>query len=720
MEKTTLILAGSFLLSAFTGLAQRQIDHSNCREGENVEYCITHKKMAELKKDPAFLASWEKDQAKNNEALKAGTEKGFIYQIPVVFHVLHNGGVENISDEQIYDALDILNRDFRLQNNDANNVQIDFVGMPTDAEIEFVLATKAPNGTCFKGITRTMSSLSYNGADGYDQVAAIRNGNDVYQNSWPGDDYLNVFIVGEAGGAAGYTTNPSTWSNNDMTNGIWILHDYVGSIGTSSVGSSRALTHEVGHWLNLDHTWGSNNNPGNASSCSTDDNVTDTPNCIGVTACLLNANTCNSVNSYWSFDVEDNVENYMDYSYCSKMYTAGQVARMRAALEVTSTGRKNLWQPANLTATGATGSLFLCKAEFISNKTAVCVGDSIQFTDDSYNLVSGWTWNFPGGTPATSTDPNPVVIYNTPGVYSVTLTATDGSTQDAETKTNYVRVLPASGTIPFHEGFENYTTLSGLPNWEVYNPNNNAAYAITTTAAHSGSKSVKLANFGQTGSNSDELIASPVDLSSVAANGGVVTLSFRYAYRKRTTADMEFLKVFITSDCGDSWAQRKTLSGSQLSPLAVSTTWTPSSVADWTTVHMINVTTEYWVDNFRYKFEFEGNGGNNFYLDDINIYLGAPSDNIVLGLAENGDIDELSLYPNPADNELNLRFSVNTAQEVVVQIQDVSGKVAETHAIQAAPGSNLVLMDTQKLAAGTYYASIKAGDAQKVLQFVIK
>jgi len=135
---------------------------------------------------------------------------------------------------------------------------------------------------------------------------------------------------------------------------------------------------------------------------------------------------------------------------------------------------------------------------------------------------------------------------------------------------------------------------------------------------------------------------------------------------------------------------------------------------------MINVTTEYWVDNFRYKFEFEGNGGNNFYLDDINIYLGAPSDNIVLGLAENGDIDELSLYPNPADNELNLRFSVNTAQEVVVQIQDVSGKVAETHSIQAAPGSNLVLMDTHKLAAGTYYASIKAGDAQKVLQFVIK
>jgi PKD repeat protein len=393
---------------------------------------------------------------------------------------------------------------------------------------------------------------------------------------------------------------------------------------------------------------------------------------------------------------------------------------MRAALEVTNTGRRNLWQPANLNSTGATGTLYLCKAEFTSNKTAVCVGDSIQFTDDSYNVVNGWTWSFPGGTPATSTDANPVVTYNTPGVYAVTLTATDGTTTDAETKTNYVRVLPVSGTIPFFEGFEPYSTLAGLSNWEVYNPNNNAAFEITSTAAHSGSKSVKLANYGQTGSNSDELIAAPVDLSSVAANGAQVTLSFRYAYRKRTTADMEYLKVFVTSNCGDTWAQRKTLSGNNLSPLAVSTAWTPASAADWTTVHMINVTSEYWVDNFRYKFEFEGNGGNNFYLDDINIYLGAPSDNIVLGLAENGEIDELALYPNPTDDELNLRFTVNAAQEVVVQIQDVTGKVALTHAVQAAPGSNLVMMDTHALAAGTYYATIKAGEAQRILQFVVK
>jgi len=250
--------------------------------------------------------------------------------------------------------------------------------------------------------------------------------------------------------------------------------------------------------------------------------------------------------------------------------------------------------------------------------------------------------------------------------------------------------------------------------------NNNNAFEITTTAAHSGSKSVKLTNFGQTGTNVDELIASPVDLSGVAANGAQVTLSFRYAYRKKTTSDYEWLKVFITGDCGDSWVQRKTIGGSQLSSQTSSTAWTPSSVSDWTTVHMINVTSEYWVDNFNYKFKFEGANGNNFFLDDINIYLGAPSDNIVLGIAEQGEIDGLSLYPNPTEGELNLEFSVNAAQPVQVQIQDVYGKIAQNTIVNAAVGSNLVMMDTAKLASGVYFISVKVGESQKVLQFIVK
>ena len=724
MKSSRLSILVAFALLAFasrTSAQVRSFDPQNAREGETVEYCLQHKKHAELSKNPAYLKSLLNDEMiRQKESANLNVPKGTVYKIPVVFHVLHNNGIENISDEQILDALSILNRDYRLLNNDANNVQSDFQGMPKDVEVEFVLATKAPNGQCFKGITRTASPMSYDGSNGEAQVNAIVAGNDVFNGQWPGNRYMNVFICGEIGGAAGYTYKPSNWIGTGMDNGIWVLHNYVGSFGTSSIGTSRTLTHEAGHWFNLDHTWGGNNNPGNTTSCSSDDAVQDTPNCIGVTSCQLNANTCNSDDGFWGFPIRDNVENYMDYSYCSKMFTQGQVTRMRNALTSSVGGRNNLWTSANLTNTGATGVVTLCKAEFFSNKTSVCSGDVVNFFDDTYNVVSGWNWSFQGGSPATSTVQNPTVTYTTPGIYTVTLTATDGSASDTETKTAYITVLPESASLPFFEGFENYTTLANLNNWEVFNPNNNSAFEITNTAGHSGSKSVKLSNYGQSGSNSDELIAAPVDLSSVASNGSVVTLSFRYAYRKRTSANMEWLKVFITEDCGSTWVQRKTISGSQLSSLTSSTAWTPASAEDWVTVHMTNVTSSYWVDNFRYKFEFEGEGGNNFYLDDINIYLGSPSDNLVSNTNELNPLGSVSMYPNPVDEELTVEFNATGAQKAMIVLHDISGKMHQIQEINAAPGANMVFLNTTGLASGTYFATLKVGENSKVLQLVKK
>ena len=714
---STLLLSQVFFLTAQV----KPFDPTNARDGEAVEYCLTHKKMAALMQIPEYVKSLELDALEVIEPPKGSTEKATVYKIPVVFHVLHNNGIENITDEQIFDALTILNRDYRLLNADANNVQAEFAGMPADIEVEFLLATKAPNGACFKGITRTMNAISYDGSDGGNQVDAIVAGNDVFQGNWAGNKYLNIFICGDIGGAAGYTTKPSGWSANQMTNGIWVKHNYVGSIGTSSTGTSRTLTHELGHWLNLDHTWGGNNNPGNTTSCTTDDNVQDTPNCIGVTACLLNSNTCSSDNAYWGgVNMKDNVENYMDYSYCSKMFTQGQKTRMRTALQSNTTGRANVISSTNLTAVGAGITPYLCKADFTTDRTTICVGDAISFEDDSYNAATGWNWSFNGGQPATSTAQNVTVTYSQPGLYSVSLTATDGATNDSEVKTNYIRVLPAPTTIPFWEGFEGYSSLNNLVNWEILNQENNNAFTIENTTGYSGSQCAKLVNFGQAPSNVDELISSPMDLSIIPQTGSV-TLSFRYSYRKKTSADYEYLKVFITGDCGDTWVQRKTLGGNQLSTLTATSSWKPTSQADWVTVHVTNVTSNYFSQNFKFKFRFEGEGGNNFYLDDINLYAGSSSNEIVLGINEfNESINDISLYPNPTDGELNVSFNASKNKDMQFQVLDITGKIIQNNVVNAVQGSNLVLLDTQIFAAGSYFLKIMSDDHFKTLPFVIK
>jgi PKD repeat protein len=74
---------------------------------------------------------------------------------------------------------------------------------------------------------------------------------------------------------------------------------------------------------------------------------------------------------------------------------------------------------------------------------AICPGSTVQFTDVSLLNPTSWSWSFPGGTPATSTEQNPVVTYNTAGTYAVTLTVTNASGSSTRTTNGVVTVSSA-------------------------------------------------------------------------------------------------------------------------------------------------------------------------------------------------------------------------------------------------------------------------------------
>lgn len=710
MNKLYKITLGVFISGlALQGNAQsnnqeRELDQSNMRSGENVEYCIEHKKMTEMLKNPAAMKIYQADQARFEKELQQMTsskQTNFdIDTIPIVFHVLHNGGPEKISRAQILDALDILNRDYAKQNADTANVVTSFQSLIGKPSIHFALATKAPNGQCFSGITYTYDALSYDGANGNAQVSAIINGNDVYNGQWPGDEYLNIFVCGDIGGAAGYTMTPSNWIGGSMYNGIWVLHNYVGSIGTSSVFTSRTLTHECGHWLNLEHTWGGNNNPGNASSCGTDDGVNDTPNTIGVTSCNLNESTCGP---------QANVENYMDYSYCSKMFTDGQVIRMRTALASSTGGRNNLTTVSNLIATGTYTTPGICKAEFEAEHLVVCEGQTVQFTDGSYHNANGWTWTFTGASPASSTSQNPTVTYSTAGTYSVTLTATDGSSSDTETKTNYITVIPANGRpLWVQEGFESLT----LPDteWFIENPDASNTWEITSAAAATGSKSLWLRNSNNDDGDVDEFISSTIDLS----NANAVELTFKYAFAQKASGNTDYLRIYVSSDCGETWSVRKNISASTIATApATSSSYVPSST-EWETVTVNNISSSYWTSNFRFKFQFVSGGGNNIYIDDINII-----DPSTAGVRENNDVSLFRVYPNPASDIARVSFDLINNNNVKIVLTDMLGQqVQVVEQSQLNAGSHQFEINTNDLSNGIYFVNLSV-DGKIITQKLI-
>lgn len=80
-------------------------------------------------------------------------------------------------------------------------------------------------------------------------------------------------------------------------------------------------------------------------------------------------------------------------------------------------------------------------ADFIPTSASICTGESITFTDQSTGSITSWTWSFGGGA-TNSTAQNPTIQFNSAGTFDVSLTVTDGLTNDTKTVTGAITVSP--------------------------------------------------------------------------------------------------------------------------------------------------------------------------------------------------------------------------------------------------------------------------------------
>ena len=437
MEKILLYLVNSlqkitlFSLLFFTQLISAQSQNNILPCGTSI---MTQKQFQEnpeiFLQNKAKLDSISKFYENNSRMISQKT-------IPVVFHVLHEGGpigfAENISKEQIEDAIRLMNEDFNAENEDLSNVISDFENIIGDVQVTFKLAKIDPEGNCTEGITRTYWSETNNADDDAKQVIF-----------WDDESYLNIWVVKSIDpsiGAAAYTYLPST-GGPSFKHGIIANHEYVGSIGTGSNSSyvKHTLSHECGHFFNLEHTWAEWAEVGLSSNCNEDDFVNDTPNCIGsYSSCNLSSQTCGTL---------DNVQNFMDYSSCTCMFTQGQVNRMEASLNSSVGSRVDLWQDDNLWETGTHPAYnaedCLAYIDFFVPNGTTCLGEETQFFSNSYNLGENPTyyWSFPGGNPSNSTEENPTVIYNNSGSYNVSLSKKNVALFQGEGIKYYIALEP--------------------------------------------------------------------------------------------------------------------------------------------------------------------------------------------------------------------------------------------------------------------------------------
>lgn len=376
-----------------------------------------------------------------------------VHRIPVVVHIIHHGGVENISDAQVLSNMASINEDYRKMTGTRGD------GKGVDTRIEFYLATIDPYGNPTTGIERindTLSLLKYK----------PKTDTLLKRFNWPQQKYMNVYVVDTLdisfyGGTYALGVSEFPADGHNLLDGLIIQDGEFGdSTGTSSfrfpTSYGRTFTHEAGHWLGLFHPFecrdGSNSccQGTSPSTCDTSgDFVCDTrpQNGPHFGNPILPINTCTET----PYDSADQTFLYMDYvdDIAMNGFTQGQANRMNNELEL-DTGRMNLGSSLNIIQTGVRyygmpDPHFAAKAygPAVFNavplapliQITICTGDTVQFYDLSpgtmYGYIPGsmpatpdtrWEWKLYGATPDTSNAQHPRVYYSAPGTYLVKLT----------------------------------------------------------------------------------------------------------------------------------------------------------------------------------------------------------------------------------------------------------------------------------------------------------
>lgn len=660
--------------------------------------CVTHS-MTDAELANSAEARDNREQFLREIAEFEGTRAGGVKVIPTVIHVIHNYGSENLSKASILAALESVNEELQAQNGNLSSIVAPFDDIIGNPGFELRLAKIDVNGNCTDGITRTVSNLTY---------AANEDIKDLVNWNTGSRRYLQVWLVNTMeSGSGGYTYLPGTV--NAYRNGI-ILR---------SAQLQSSLAHEFGHWLNLSHTWGPTNENADPSNCNWDDGISDTPNTIGSEqVCNTNQMSCGSL---------DNVQNHMDYSSCGRMFTEGQANAMQAASNSSTGGRNSYYTTSNRNATGTNdGFSASCTpiVDFEYSDAEGCEGLEVTFDDNLWGADEDasweWSWSFPGGTPSTSNEQNPTVVYDNAGTYNVTLTVTTNEGSDSHTVQNAIVVTEVGGGIagPFFEGMED----ADFPNnadpdmaWEVQTPGG-LTWQRNTTAAYTDNASARINLRSITSGNINSLISPPLDMSGVQTSEA--TLSFRVAHANRTTTDhTERLRVYASRNCGETWTLRYTKSGDALNTAGgfVSSTFVPDA-NDWR-LEEVSLGTMAGDEHVLIKFEATSDQQSYLYLDDININENASTG---IGIEENGIIAHTGIYPNPIDGTSQLEVRLNEATRATVSVHNALGQLLATSEHNLMVGTNRIGLNayTSQLQAGVYVLQVRSSKGASTVRFV--
>lgn len=691
--------------------------------------------QAELAKDPSLQSRMDQMEADYQQALLHPTAKKAttIITIPVVVHIVYKNAAQNLSLSRIQSQIAVLNKDYSKTNTDTGLVPAAFKPFAGDAQIQFALAVRDPQGFPTNGITRTQTSISSFDLTLNQAKFTAQGGHDA----WDRNSYLNIWVVPDinnagVSGILGYAQPPGGAA---ATDGVVIGYQYFGTTGaTAPFNKGRTTTHEVGHWLNLRHIWGNN---GQACAASDDDQVADTPqqdeeNYGCPTFPLITKNvpagfggpSCSGTAPGSMF------MDYMDYvdDACMMMFTNGQITRMTSALNGPRASLFNsqglvpvVLQQVDASIKNVTSPVAgsSCVTSITPSFSLTNFGtDTLKSVDIMYQVDGGtidtlaWTGTLLSLDDVTINLPS---INLTPGGHNfLVYSMNPNGTSDLNTSNDSVEVIfttinpPVSiqitGSNTYVQGFD----AASFPptGWTRVNPNNNNTWTRVTTASGFGNStaSARMDNYSgtSTAGQIDELLTPSFDFNSGNIN---FYLTFSVAYAQYDATSVDSLIIYTTADCEQTWVRQYGKAKASLATnggaFLTASGFVPTAT-QWRT-ETINLSSLVGQTHARIKFQNKSGYGQLLYIDDVNVTVSPVGLNESV-VPETG----VFVYPNPSQGLITVAGNFKPADKWNIKVYDLLGKVVylENGLSSSTNKFNLDLSNQNK---GVYFIELANG-----------
>lgn len=627
--------------------------------------------------------------------------------IPIVFHIVSNNQ-SLITDAQIMAQLDTINRDYAGTNGSSSRVPSHFRSLFGQSGIQFCLAQRTPDNKITSGIERYSTNRST-----FDYTNnLVKHAESGGADAWDTDRYLNIWVSDLAGGTLGYATFPADGVPDEQ--GVVIDFGSLPGGIVTGYNQGKTLTHELGHYFSLYHIWGDDN-----GACTGTDEIDDTPN------------QANSTSTCPSGILTDNCtrtapgvmyQNYMDYTSdgCLIMFTKQQVARMETAFD---TYRSLLRQsdactPINLKSKDASlksisrpdqricANTFTPQVVLVNSGAEVLTSVNINAVIDD-GTVQTYRWT---GSLATfaETTVNLPALTTQEGNHVLTISTSNPNGAADQDSGNDALSLSFIYYEPFDPPVtESFESLFPPQGWDIVNEDNGTTWEKTTTAAKTGTASVKISNFENEAVGQRDYLRSP---TVNIANTDSAFVSFQVAAATYTNATAQgnvwdTLQVMISTDCGQTYTSvYKKWGPSLITRNATTRTMFTPSANEWRN-EQINISS--FINQGEVLVAFVNTNGNenDIYLDDINIRTVTINPN----LKEAGFL----VLPNPTDGLVSVQFYPHPEGLQAVSIYNVSGEKILEQKITGEVSTNVYDFDLTNYASGLYI--VKAEFADRVL-----